>query len=177
MSNKTLEGLRVYLSGPIEYDTHGIDWRGPVKEVLRNEFSLKVFDPFADPKQSQTDLVGDYRKKKDYDALRRIAKWFVRKDLAVVDRSDIIIAHVPRGVPTVGTVHEVVNGDDAKKPTLLVCPQGKEEAALWYFGIIHPRYIFGDWESLYGYLREVNAGVHHDDDRWQFIYYMQDYLC
>jgi len=30
--------------------------------------------------------------------------------------------------------------------------------------------MFDSWEDLYRYLREVNAGMHKDNNRWSFVY-------
>jgi hypothetical protein len=30
--------------------------------------------------------------------------------------------------------------------------------------------MFGSWDSLYGYLKEVDEGLHKDDRRWALVY-------
>jgi nucleoside 2-deoxyribosyltransferase len=65
------------------------------------------------------------RDNKDYDTMAKIAKGFLRKDLSLVDRTDFLIANLPYKVPTTGTTHEIINSVNAKKPTMLVCEQGK----------------------------------------------------
>jgi nucleoside 2-deoxyribosyltransferase len=165
-----LEGKRVYVGGPIEFDTNAYDWRTPLKAFLRETLKLQVFDPLDDSKQSaQPELIAA-RDRKDYEAMRLIAKTFVEKDLGIVDRMDFIISHIPHRIPTAGTVHEIVVAVNAKKPTLLVCPQGKDKAALWYFGVVPHQHIFGEWEGVTNYLLEVDAGKHIDDRRWRFVY-------
>jgi hypothetical protein len=102
--------------------------------------------------------------------MTKIAKAFVRKDLAMVDRADFTIAYLPSGVPTTGTHHEIINSNNAKKPTMLVCPQGKEFIPLWYYGFIPHEFMFGSWDGLWEYLCEVNKGKHVHNDRWAFTY-------
>lgn len=165
-----LKGKRCYLSGPIENDTEGVNWRDAPKAILTKEFKIDLFDPFADPKQVFADELYDARDTKDYDTIVRIAKGFVRKDLSMVDRADFVIAYLPYKVPTTGTHHEVINSNNAKKPTLLVCPQGKQYVPLWYYGFIPHAFMFGSWKDLYTYLREVNNYKHKDNNRWHFIY-------
>ncbi len=46
-----LAGKRCYLSGTIENDTTGFNWRTEPKKVLINRFGIDLFDPFDDPKQ------------------------------------------------------------------------------------------------------------------------------
>ncbi len=167
-----LLGARCYLSGPIENDVTGSEhnWRDGPRIALRDRFGIALFDPFADPKQQWVPILTRARKERNHAVMREIAKRFVRKDLAMVDRADFVIAYVPYKVPTTGTHHEIIMSNDAKKPTLLVCPEGKEFAPLWYYGFIPPEVIFGSWEELYDYLEEVNKGQHADNDRWAFTY-------
>lgn len=165
-----LENARCYLSGPIEYDDTNHNWRDVPKKVLVEEFKVNLFDPFEDPKQQWIPLIAEARNKKDYAEMSRIAHGFVRKDLSTVDRSDFIIAYLPKAHPTTGTHHEIISSNNSKKPTLLVCPQGKEHMPLWYYGFIRHEFMFGSWEELFDYLRDVNAGKHHANDRWAFLY-------
>jgi hypothetical protein len=165
-----LEGKKVYVGGPIEFDNNAYNWREPLKTFLKEELKLLVFDPLDDSKQSaQPDLLAA-RDRKDYDEMRTIAKIFVEKDLGLVQRMDFTISHIPHKIPTTGTVHEIVTSVNAKNPTLLVCPQGKHMAGLWYFGMIPHQHIFGSWDDVMNYLREVDEGKHSDDRRWRFVY-------
>lgn len=166
-----LEGKTVYLSGPIEngYDTAD-NWRTEPVKVLSERFGINVFDPFADIKQQWVPTLNQARTDKNYEEIRRIAKQFVRKDLGKVDKSDFVIAYLPYKVATTGTHHEIINANDRKKPVLLVCPQGKENVPLWYFGFIHHKNMFGSFEEVYERLEEINKGSHIDDDRWALIY-------
>ena len=164
-----LKNKRAYLSGPIEHDIEE-NWRIEPTKVFREEFEIELFDPFSDPKQQWVPVLELARKNKDYELMFKIAKAFVRKDLCLVDRSDFIISYLPKGVPTTGTHHEIINSVNAKKSTLLICPQGKEHIPLWYYGFIPHETMFGSWEDLYAYLREVNEGKHKDNDRWSFVY-------
>lgn len=167
-----LAGKRCYLSGPIENDASGHNWRTEPKRVLVDEFGIDMFDPFDDPKQIWVSPLNEARQKHDYEEMARIAKMFVRKDLCMVDRSDFIISYLPYKVATTGTHHEIINSVNAKKPTLLICPQGKNLIPAWYYGFIPHEVMFGSWDELYNYLRDVNAGKHKDNNRWHFIYGM-----
>lgn len=165
-----LENKRCYLSGPIQF---GVDdhWRDRPRKILAEEFSINLFDPFADPKQQWVPMLKEAQSKKDYETIVRISKAFVRKDLCMVDRSDFLIAFVPHGVPTTGTVHEIVNSNNSKKPTLLVTnSEDISYIPLWYFGFIPSECMFAGWDSLFEYLREVNDGKHRHNNRWSYIY-------
>jgi len=164
-----LKDKRLYLSGPIEFNAD-IDWRVKPKKKLVKEFGFDLFDPFDDPKQSKTGALLEARRTKNYKKMRKIAKQFVRKDLGKVDRCDVVVAYLPDGVRTTGTIHEIIESNNKKKPTLLVCPTGKEMLPYWLYGFIRTEFMFGSWKKLYEYLREVDAGIHKKNDRWAFIY-------
>ena len=165
-----LLGARAYLGGPIEKADPQDDWRTVPKSILKNEFKIDLFDPHADPKQQWSPNLNYAKEQEDYNAVVEIASKFVRKDLCIVDRCDFLIACLPKDVPTTGTVHEIINSNNAKKPTLLVCPQGKKYIPGWYFAFIPHTNMFGSWETLYRYLRDVDAGKHMTDDRWAYVY-------
>ena len=143
-----LDNKRCYLSGPIEHGV-AIDWRTEPKKVLRERFKIDLFDPFDDEKQQWVPALNKARAEKNYPEMRRIAKAFVRKDLSMVDHSHFVIGYLPFKVPTTGTHHELIESNNRKKPTLLVCPQGKENVPLWYYGFIHHDMMFGSFEELY----------------------------
>lgn len=166
-----LSEKRFYLSGAIEHGT-SLNWRIEPKKTLTTKFGLHIYDPFEDPKQQWTDPLMKAKSIKDFDTMARIAKCFVRKDLCMVDRADGLIAYLPYKVPTTGTIHEIINSNNAKKPTLLVCPDGRENIPLWFYGFIPKEVMFGSWDELYVYLDEVNNGLHKDNNRWHFIYGM-----
>lgn len=164
-----LAGKLLYLSGPIE---HGCaeNWRDYPKKVLTEEFGLDVFDPFADIKQQWVPALKAAQEVEDYETMESIAQDFVQKDLTIVDQSHIVIAYLPYKVPTTGTCHEIINSSNAKKPTLLMCPQGKKYVPIWYRGWIKNKFTFGAWDEVFNFLREVEAGLHKDNRRFRFIY-------
>jgi nucleoside 2-deoxyribosyltransferase len=164
-----LLGARCYLSGPIECDTTSFNWREQPVQILTTEFGINVFDPHADPKQQWLPQLKEAKAKKDYEKMSTIAHAFVRKDLSIVDRSDFLISYLPAGVRTTGTVHEIINSVNSKKPTLLVS-EHKEDIPLWFYGFIPHEVMFSGWDELYSYLKDVNEGKHIHNRRWAFIY-------
>ena len=166
-----LAGKRCYLGGPIENGDALGDWRVGPRKVLREEFGIDLFDPFEDPKQQWVAKLNKARDECDFDTMAEIAEAFVHKDLGTVDGCQFVISYLPYKVCTTGTHHEIINSSDLKKPTLLVCPQGKQFLPLWYFGFIdHKDFMYGGWEPLYAYLREVDAGLHKHNKRWRMVY-------
>jgi hypothetical protein len=165
-----LKTLRCYIGGPIEHCADA-NWRPEVNKTLTDRFGINVFDPYQDPKQQWAPALTEARKNKDLVTMRRIAANFVRKDMAIVDRTDFGIWRLPYQVPTTGSIEEIISCNSAKKPAILMCPQGVEYLPYWFHGYSSlPRYMFGSWEDVYKYLEEVDAGGHKDDPRWAFTY-------
>jgi nucleoside 2-deoxyribosyltransferase len=167
-----LTGKQCYLAGPIENasDPNALNWRIEPRKILREKFGINLFDPTEDPKQQWAASLHKAREEKDYNKMVRIAKSFVQKDLATIDKSDFIIAYLPYRTPTTGTIHEIIHSDDVKKPVILICPQGKEFLPLWFYGFIDQNTMFGSWNDLYFYLEEVNNGKHISNRRWNLVY-------
>jgi hypothetical protein len=163
----------MYLSSPIEF-SYSLDdnWRESVTDTLTKKFQINVFDPFADEKQKQTTYIEKALEVEDFDEVERITTRFVKKDFGVIDRCDFLIAYNPRGIPSTGIPCEVHHALQIKKPVMIVCPQGKKFAALWYFGNMRHQYIFGHWNDLYQYLQEVDSYQHRDNHRWWYVYKM-----
>ena len=164
-----LEGKRAYLSGAIQYSTDE-NWRIEPKRILTQEFKIDLFDPACSEKQVHTTTLQEAKNKRDFPTIRKIAKDFVGADLSRVDRTDILIAYLPKGIRTCGTYHEVIISNSCKKPTLLVSDGNKAEIALWLYGFIRPEFMFDVWDNLYEYLREVNTGKHMGNNRWNYVY-------
>jgi hypothetical protein len=165
-----LKGKKLYLSGPIEHDDMGFNWRTEPKKTLSERFEMDVFDPFEDPKQVKAEGLKKAQEKADFDEMERIAKQFVRKDLKKVDKSDLVIAYLPYRVCTTGTKDEINLNWRNHNPTLLVCPEGKQYVPLWYYGIIPHKYFFGSWEDCYDFLQSVIEGSQKDDFLWAWMY-------
>ena len=163
-----LKNKKVYLSGPIEFDEG--NWREPVIEKLQSHFGMSVYDPFSDPKQQWKEKIHEAKKNKDYSYMRDLAKKFVLKDLTQVNRSDVLIAYLPYKVPTIGTHTEIIKSLDNNTPTILICPQGKENLPVWYFGMADLDMMFGSWNEVFSYLSDVDKGVFSDNEKWMFVY-------
>ena len=164
-----LKGKKVYLGGPIQFEI-GENWRLDVKKMLKSEFGLHVLDPYDDPKQQWVPALAKAQENRQFKKMRKIAKKFVRKDLCWVDRADFTIHSLPYKVPTAGSVHEITQASDRKKPALIVCETGREFIPFWYYGFIPLRYMFDNFTQIYEYLRAVEAKEHMKDDRWHYVY-------
>jgi hypothetical protein len=138
-----LDGVRVYLSGPMDFVASREDemrngWRTRVGAFLRARGCV-VFDPWQKPMARglheygreglDTAKVRDMWTFEDSRAGARTRSKLTGKfwetlhiDLRMVDTSDFTIAYCPTSIYSVGTPHEIALCRQQRKPVLLVSP-------------------------------------------------------
>jgi hypothetical protein len=138
-----LSGVRVYLSGPMdfvgskEYEKRK-GWRSRLSQFLK-EFHVTVYDPWNKPEVAG---MPHYGKEDEFSANKRHNWTFedsptgdrvraelceefwptLHIDLRMVNTADFLIACCPSNIYSVGTVHEIVMARLEYKPVLLVSP-------------------------------------------------------
>jgi hypothetical protein len=144
MKKNMFKGMRVYLSGPMDFvasraKEKKYGWRNRVGQFLQS-YDVTVLDPWNKP-----DIRGLYEYgKEDEQSVNARENWtFVPNaegartrgecaatfyqtlhiDLRMVDLSDFIIAYCPTNIYSVGTVHEIVVARQESKPVLFVSPK------------------------------------------------------
>ena len=171
---------RTYLVGNMEaysaQDGKGIEWRKQIIEEL-NQMGVIVFDPYRKPfevhitegPQEIKDNLAR-REKREYGKLNVIMREIRIYDLACVDKSDFIIAHINPTAPTTGSVEEIVTAVREKKPVFLSIEGGKIKCPLWYFGMFSHTYIFDSPFHSLRVLKQINDGVLPlDDKKWKLL--------
>ena len=136
-----LKGLRCYLAGPIDHaDDDGKGWRTKAQKWLEKK-KVFVFNPCDKPISYQQYKEIDEEKTKMM-ALKESGRFFeltqrmkeiVHVDLRMVDVSDMVIVYIDPKTPMFGTIHELINSLQQRKPTLVVVEGGKEKAPNWLF--------------------------------------------
>ncbi|HUT60592.1 MAG TPA: hypothetical protein VNA25_22330 [Phycisphaerae bacterium] len=143
MKHGLLHGVRVYLSGPMDFvasraEEKASGWRVRVKEFLKS-FGAVVFDPWEKPgvrgfheygredvhTVSARDEWTFTPTPRGAKARAKIAAQFwetMHIDLRMVDVSDVVIAYCPTNIYSVGTPHEIVVARQQHKPVLVVSP-------------------------------------------------------
>lgn len=171
-----LSGLRVYIGGPIQWEkdlnskNNVFFDRAHLSEFLLNK-NVKIFNP----RKIEFKGVSELQDRKylfdnnQFQEIRRQMKIIVRKDLRCIDISDFGIFYLPKDVKTVGTIHEIIESDRQKKPTIIICPEGKKYIPAWIFGIVPLNYMFESLDELINYLNLIDTKEEVEDDRWQFI--------
>jgi nucleoside 2-deoxyribosyltransferase len=128
-----LKDMRVYLSGPIDKAAdRGVTWRRNLTKTLK-ELGLMVFDPTVNiTNRAEEDDFGTIERLKaegKYDeAEQYIRMHLLHTDLRLVDICDFLIVYIDPDVFVFGTVDEMVNACQQRKPVLAVVKGGKLKA-------------------------------------------------
>lgn len=173
-----LKSLRCYLAGPIDNaPDDGVGWRLALYPLLQ-ELGCTILDPCDKPiKEAKYREIDDEKRAMmalksngRYLELAQRMKPIVHYDLRMVDISDFVVAYLHPKVPVFGTVHEIVNSLNQRKPTLVVVEGGKKNAPNWLFGIMDYHFIFDSFEELAVYLKQLDDGtIAGDLSRWVFF--------
>lgn len=141
--NNTLDGSRVYLSGPMDFvasraEEKKTGWRNRINQFLQR-YNVTVYDPWNKPEVAgmkhygkEDEFSTSKRQNWNYDGEQgdkiraQLSEEFwptLHIDLRMVDTSDFLVAYVPTNIYSVGTVHEIVMARLQNKPVLFVSPR------------------------------------------------------
>lgn len=96
-------------------DNEAIKWRDTITPILQNKYGVIVQDPCKKTINDAGELGDDKEyfkkliKEKKYDQVKNEFYKIIRWDLKAVDRSDFLIVYHDPKIPTIGTLHEVIN--------------------------------------------------------------------
>lgn len=163
----------VYLAGPVDLaEDGGVNWRLDWTEKLVSIGFLRnnIFSPTKKPIKNtafdldnEATLMQERREEKDWDGLVSIVSQIAHVDLRLVDKSDVVVAYFPkdkegRTIRTYGTIHEIVNARQQKKPVFLVWDGGKEECSAWMMWLVGHRNVFSSFEEMSETLVNISNG-------------------
>jgi nucleoside 2-deoxyribosyltransferase len=171
-----LTGMRTYLAGAMDRVADGgVGWRNRISPMLKS-MGVTVLNPCDKPvevgiEDSQTrGEIERLKSSRQYDKIRKTYGVIRTLDLRCVDISDFIIASIDINVHACGTYEEVSVANSQKKPVLVWCQQGKENAPNWLFFMLPHQHIFGSLDELLQYLANVHSGRDHNHyKRWFFF--------
>jgi hypothetical protein len=172
-----LKGMRTYLVGAMDrVPDAGAEWRGDVTPFLE-DMGITVLNPCEKPidvgieDDEARELIDHYKSTGRYDLIRDKFGVIRTVDLRCVDISDFIVASIDLSVHACGTYEEISIANSQKKPILVWCQQGKENAPNWLFFMIPHEHIFSSMEELMGYLSFVDSqeGEVYHFKRWFFF--------
>jgi len=173
-----LKGLRVYLAGPIDHaKDDGIGWRDMMKPFLSDKGMLPL-DPCDKPiNYASYGEVGEEKSKMM--ELKKMGRFFelseqmkaiCHVDLRMTDIADCVVVYINPEVPMCGTIHELINSLQQRKPTLVVIEGGKKKAPNWLFGIMDFNFMFDSFDELKEFMCLVDEAAFNPDlTRWVFF--------
>jgi hypothetical protein len=160
-----LKNKTTYLCGNInvtETNDYGTTWRDNVTPELETRFGIKVINPCKDgfgDASNDLEMFKQWIRDRDFVRVKQEFYRVIRKDLRAVDKADFLIFyHVPR-LPTVGSIHEVINAVAQKKPVLIVVKEDEmDQLNPWLLTLIKPQWLFNSWNEMYVYLDKIDNG-------------------
>ena len=91
-------------------------------------------------------------------------------DLRMTDVADCVIVYINPDIPMCGTIHELVNSLQQRKPTLVVVEGGKKNAPNWLFGIMDFNFMFDSFDDLKDFMCLVDEAAFRPDlTQWVFF--------
>lgn len=165
-----LKDKTTYLIGAIHTTREndcGIKWREDITPILENKYNIKVLNPckmslkgFGEVNvDKDVNYFKQLIKQKEYEKIKKEFYWIIKKDLRCVDKSDFLIFNYDPTLPTIGSIHEVVNSINQKKPVLIKCDENIiDQFNPWLLTLIKPQWLFVCWEDMFKYLDKINTG-------------------
>jgi hypothetical protein len=140
----------------------GKGWRERITPKLK-KVGVVVIDPCDKPIDVGQEIENkDLRKKlkseEKYKELAELMKPIRSVDLRFCDVSDFIIVYLDMSTSMIGTLEELFWANREKKPILVWCPQGKNQAPDWLFATVPHEHIFSTEEELLTYIYNVDCG-------------------
>lgn len=171
-----LRGLRCYEAGAIDRaHDGGVGWRQEISNWLKQK-GVIVFDPTCKPIDQAGENLSAMDKRRAWktdgrwDLLQNHMRRIRTVDLRMVDIVDFLVVHIDLDVYACGTMEEIFWANRMKKPTLVVCHQGKSQIPDWLFGTLPHEHLFGSFEDLLSYLDYVDTAEDVSTiDRWLFF--------
>ena len=173
-----LKGLRCYLAGPIDHaEDDGVGWRNVAKMWLEQR-GVVPMDPCDKPTdQAEHREIGEekiqlmkLKQERRFDELTTYMKGIAHIDLRMLDRSDFVIVYIDMDAKPFGTIWELQQSLNQRKPTLVFLKAGKESCSLWLYGVMNHNYMFDTMGELFTYLNDIDKGLRNPDlTRWVFF--------
>lgn len=175
MEQGILYKTKTYLVGSMQ-NSDGRGWRNEITQQL-NQLGIVCYDPYKKPfvldvEESDNAALNiqELIANGDYDKVAGKLKLIRAYDLALVDKSDFIIAYIDPNVVTVGSYEELFWANRMKRPIFLIIEGGKAKTPWWLFGTIPHKYIYNNIDEVVQVLTKINSGEKEmDSDRWRLL--------
>lgn len=142
--------MRVYFSSPYEHDRANTNWKIKAAKLF-HEYDIDIVDPCPDD-CDETHTIDAMKEKGDWLGVYEFCSNIVEGDLAMLNRSQGMLAYLPYGAVTFGTTHEIIHALNHNIPIVLVMPEGIDKVSHWLWGLLGPNRIFDNVEAAAGAL-------------------------
>jgi hypothetical protein len=137
---------------------------------------IEVWNPLHKPVDSglEDDDSRKYRQilkeSGQYEEFRKIMKEVVRVDRRMVHQANFLVVYLDLTVFPFGTIDELVIACLEKKPSIIICKQGKKNAPDYCFGMLPHEMIFDNFDQAIKYLTKVDQDeIIETYGRWIFF--------
>lgn len=170
-----LLGTRTYLVGHMQYKD-GSEWRKTTRLSLES-MGVKVYDPYLKPYlESVEEGPAEFQKLKnllesdDLDGVRERFSKVRNYDLALVDKSDFIVAHIFPEIASWGSAEEIYLASSQRKPVFISIEGGRTKCPIWLASVFPGKYFYNSQDEILDTLRKINSGeIKPDSDRWRLL--------
>lgn len=173
-----LRDTKAYLAGNLENITNGkaVSWRNwftkQVKPMGIKCISPleKVFINFRQEDAHFKSMMKDLMRIGRYEQVHEHMKSVIRRDLAIVDKSDFLVVSLEPDIPTFGTLDEIFSGLSHRKPIFMCVRGGIQNTPLWLMGRVPPNFIFNNLEEIIQVLKKIDDGTIPLDEKYWRIF-------
>lgn len=171
-----LNKTKVYLCGPMEYVSNGLEWREEAAEKLAI-LNISVFTPYNKPfvvsvEENSGTKARLYKSLEDgnYMDVHNHMKQIRAYDLRCVDLSDFVIAKINPKIASWGSADEIYTALRMRKPLFLIIEGGIKKTPLWLMGSLPPSFIFDSFDSVLERLKDIDSGnIQLDSKYWKLL--------
>lgn len=166
-----------YLSGAIDRCPNlGIEWRQFIGDKLKENYNVIPYNPMNKPiaiagEHENRLLRKQWKSDGEYHKLAAFMRTLRHVDLRMCDKSDFGIFYLDLDIYACGTFEELFLMNKQKKPTLIVCKQGKKEVPDWIYGMVTHELMFDNFSDMFVYLDKVDSGQADNLGRWLIFDY------
>lgn len=175
-STNNLNKMRTYLVGAMDrVPDGGVGWREDITPHLK-AMNISVINPckpnvkIIKENQDTRRWIEYYKETGQYSKIKKTYGNIRNSDLRCVDISDFLVCCIDIDVHMCGSYEEIVTANRQKKPILIWCKQGKQNAPNWLFFMLPHEHIFSTMDELLIYLKSIDIAENKEAlDRWFFF--------